>query len=146
MSNSAGPSLDEFAGAVALIRIGYKKLFAHRTENANLIETKDPAFSLGFEVGVDNSKSILVQLGVRLSMHDGEFECIVEGEFHLQGQFDVVDATDEVISAFINDVALMSLFPYLRQAISDLTYKTLESAITLPLLRRGDLQIIVKRD
>ncbi|WP_148060097.1 hypothetical protein [Rathayibacter sp. PhB152] len=49
------------------------------------------------------------------------------------------EPTTEVLFTFGNEVAIMALFPYLREAISSITSKVFNEPLLLPVLERGSL-------
>jgi hypothetical protein len=44
-----------------------------------------------------------------------------------------------VVELFANEVAVMTLFPYLREGIASISSKVFGSPITLPVAQRGQL-------
>ena len=46
----------------------------------------------------------------------------------------------KVMQAFVNGVAVMALVPYIRQSVSDVTLRVFGSALTMALVRRGEME------
>ncbi len=50
-----------------------------------------------------------------------------------------VDLADGVLLDFANNVGVMALIPYLRQAIADLSQRVIGEVVLMPIIPRGDL-------
>jgi hypothetical protein len=51
----------------------------------------------------------------------------------------VDDISEELMLEFANDVAVMALVPYIRQSVSDITQRVFDSALIMPMVKRGEL-------
>lgn len=64
----------------------------------------------------------------------GEIEVSVAAEYIVEDD-DPID--EHAVRAFGNEVAVMTLFPYVREAVSTLTARLWQKPITMPTLERG---------
>lgn len=82
------------------------------------------------------SKDFGVRAQVHLASESGEATAIVAATYAIEsgGQPD-----QQTLELFASEVALMALFPYLREGISNATTRVFGDPIWLPMLQRGDL-------
>lgn len=70
-------------------------------------------------------------------VNDGDRVVFAEGVVHFRSEGRVEWASPEVIRDFGTKVAVMTIYPYLRQLLEDLAGR-IRVGLTLPLLRQGD--------
>lgn len=122
-----------------LLSVDLHELSARRAEVEPSGDTKGLA---NVEVQYRTSPN---RFGVRLvaqGQHPaGEYRCSVAGEFELLDGF---EAEPRPLQLFTNEVAIMLLIPYLREAISSVTARVLGEAVQLPLVSRGEITVEVE--
>lgn len=153
MSTRSEPSgaVRDFAEKVNLSRLGCYELFAARgglrddgrREVVGPGQVGDLELDPQHEVGIHwdhDGHRFLVRLKTSLVGEAGEIRAGYQAEYELD---DVShgDVSAEVVAEYVNRVALMTLAPYLRQAIADLTLRTFEVSVTMGTLRPGDLNV-----
>lgn len=125
----------------ALRSIDHHELSARRTDAA----------SPEGEVTTDGKLNIEVQqrfaegeFGVRLRAHVvlpiGEATAVVAGEYELQNKFVPRRAA---VQMFMNEVAIMTVLPYVREAIASITTRVLGAPVYMPIVERGDITVDV---
>lgn len=107
------------------------------------------------EPGEDSSETIDSELGLsashRYDDHGIDFKCSatvddgqrrlhVEGIVHFRAESEVEWASPDVAREFGSKVAMMSIYPYLRQQMNDIGQRV-GLDFTLPILRQGDWEL-----
>lgn len=92
-------------------------------------------YTLGFERSADQER-FRVRLKVEIVAGFGDVTAEASAEYRRAG-FPVEDLTDAVLLEYANNVAVMALLPYLRQAIADMTQRVFGSPLLMPVLQRG---------
>lgn len=82
-----------------------------------------------------DSESFGFRLRGQIATQTGEAAVTVAVNYGYEGE----QPSERVLLAFGNEVAVMALFPYFREATSMITGKVLGDPILLPLLSRGQL-------
>lgn len=75
-----------------------------------------------------------IRLEAILQNSVGEARVSVSGEYTLSDQY---TPTKRDVLLFANEVAVMTIFPYLREGISDLTNRVFGEPVLLPIAPRG---------
>lgn len=78
-----------------------------------------------------------IRLNARLRNSTGEAVVSVAGEYSL----DDYAPTKRDVLLFANEVAVMTLFPYLREGVSELTNRVFGDAVLLPVAPRGAIAV-----
>lgn len=80
--------------------------------------------------------------GVRLLAEavfaNGRARACVAGEYELADGF---EPTDRACETYVNEVAVMTVYPYLREAMATTTGKVFGSSIHLPIVERGAIRV-----
>jgi hypothetical protein len=86
----------------------------------------------------EDDSGFRVRIRTEIDAHVGTIVVDVAAEYELTeavaSSFDPV-----VLTSFVNNVAVMTLFPYIRQAVADITLRVFGAALTMPVVRRGEL-------
>ena len=93
--------------------------------------------SLGVYWGVGEPR-MLVRLNVSVTCDAGAVRVGVQAEYQLDG-LSQDDVTPEVEEEYVNNVSVMTLVPYLREAVAAASLRTLDQPITLGVVQRGEL-------
>lgn len=97
-----------------------------------------PAYELSFSTS-EQKKAFRVRLRTTLELGDGEV--IVDGAIeYVLKESETSDYSQDVLLEFAQDVGLMALLPFVRQAIADLTQRVFGTALLMPVVRRGQFQ------
>lgn len=91
--------------------------------------------NLGVYWGGDGGRFV-VRLSAVLTSSVGDLRAGVQAEYLVEGvsKVDVLPVAEE---RFVNDVAVMMLVPFLREAVADVALRTMGRPVVLPLWRRG---------
>ncbi|WP_447943431.1 hypothetical protein [Microbacterium aurum] len=106
------------------------------------------------ELGDDSSADIGVQyrlsdedfgirLNARLRNPSGEASVSVSGEYALADGF---EPSKRDVLLFANEVAVMTIFPYLREALSDATNRVFREPVLLPVAPRGAIAFDIEAE
>jgi len=79
-----------------------------------------------------------VRVRTVLEATDANYEIDVVADYRSATPF---EASEEIRRDFIERVAIMAIWPYMRMAVSDLAARMKTEAITLGLFRVGDIQL-----
>lgn len=144
MSKLDDPSeaLKDLNPHVELMDVGCREIYCVRER----IEHPDdaPQFALQVELEeLDELKNkkfrgIQYELKMELETLNGKIRIVVDGSYRIpiaQGRSISVALAVE----YANHVALMTLLPYLRQALSDMSARVFKNQILMPVFQRGDI-------
>jgi len=84
-----------------------------------------------------------VRLRGTLNLPHGQAEALVAGEYDMPRD---LQPRGRALQLFVNEVAVMTLYPYLREAVASITSKVFGQPFHLPLTERGDLGLDVDDD
>lgn len=94
----------------------------------------DPRFEMRMQTRVDDG-----EVGVRVDLHVqtplGDIRVVAAADYLNEGP----NPSPEVEQRFATEVGAMAVFPYLRQAVSDLSQRVFGRALLMPLIKREDL-------
>lgn len=85
-----------------------------------------------------DADSFGVRLNAKIVIAIGEAEVSVAGEYTLA---DASALTDRSLQLFASEVAVMTVFPYLREAIASITGRVFQQPLHLPMIVRGQLTV-----
>ncbi|MGO3072189.1 MAG: hypothetical protein ACTIID_11625 [Brevibacterium linens] len=117
-------------------------------ESVEFHEVSARRFDSGSD-GEDGEISIEVQIregpggfGVRLiataEVAIGEAVVSVAGEYSMS---EGADPSSRTIKQFVNEVAVMTVLPYLREGMTTITAKVFGKALYIPIIPRGDIAV-----
>lgn len=81
-----------------------------------------------------------IKLSAKLTLPHGEAKVTVVGEYSLNEGF---TPERKAVQLFANEVAIMTVLPYLREGIATVTTKVFGSPVFFPLLQRGEISLDV---
>lgn len=127
----------ELSELVALLNLEAIRFFGLSAEvNEQQSEEKssdavDTAF--GARIRMDK-KSFGVRLRAELNAHEGRIVVDVAAEYVSEHEFEVPIG---IAFEYVNEVAVMQLLPFVREAALNLSVKVLDTKIVLPVTERG---------
>jgi len=87
------------------------------------------------------------QIGVRLrtdlTFEQGQITCDISAQYVAAHE---VDLTDQAFADFANNVGIMAILPYTREAVQSLSGRVFGRALLLPVIERGDIAFGVSDD
>jgi len=86
----------------------------------------------------------LVRLLATLGTNAGDLRVGVQGEYLAEG-LTRDDVSPDVEEEYVNRVAIMTLVPYVRQAIADLSARVFGNTLTLGVIRPGEIAFTSSR-
>lgn len=81
----------------------------------------------------------LIRLAVEVSIPVGQLRCEVGAAYKLNTNLDF-ELTPKVLIEYSNEVAVMTLLPFLRQHVADLSQRALGFPLLMPIMARGALR------
>lgn len=97
----------------------------------------DPSYTLGTMVA-NGGGSFLLRLRVDFSSEVGNFAAEAAAEYVVTSS-EPIELTEALLTEFANEVGIMVLLPYVRQAIADLTQRVFGQPLLMPQMQRGHL-------
>lgn len=140
------PEVIALVNAVDLESISFLELSAKRTDEEatqSLVDNEEsydvqPDFTLQFARDIDQQK-FRIRIKTVIQAQPGTVVIDAAAEYSLSN-LELEDITEELMLEFANRVALMSIVPYLRQGLADMTQRVFGVPLTMPLYRAGELQ------
>lgn len=129
------------------IEVEFYHLSAHVDESKTVRSHHEDASTDG-ESAREESAEIEIRTATRMAEFGVDYRChikvhlpdaelVVDGAILYQADAQI-EMSETVCKEFGDEVAIMSLFPYLRQAVGDLALR-IGRTVTLPLLERGQI-------
>lgn len=130
-------SLDELVSTVALVSVDFTEVNARRAsgEAPTTADTGPDGLSV---TATRRPDRIEVRCGIDHAEADATYRVVVQGTFQAQESFEIDDTT---MTAFVQQVGVMTLYPYLRETVRGLSAKIGARAVLLELLRPGQIQL-----
>ncbi len=130
----------EVISASRLRSIEYYEISARRYED-NL----EPDERMDGHVNIDVMQRVTetgfgIRLNARVIVPQGEASASVAAEYDLDEE---VSPKSRTLQLFANEVAVMSIFPYVREAISTCTARVFGRPLNLPVVERGEITMDV---
>lgn len=138
--------LRAFVPGVQLDDVAFAELHARRSLDGPAAEpgSTDPRYTLSVQTSDDADRFRLI-LSVDLALPEGDVHVTVVAEYTL-----TVPPTGPLSRAIVvqyaNEVGVMTMLPYLRQGIADLTQRVFGSALLMPVMPRGAISFPVPED
>lgn len=132
--------------AVDLESISFLELSAKRLDEEatqSLVDNDEaydvqPDFTLQFARDLDQQK-FRIRIKTVIQAQPGTVVIDAAADYSMS-DLELEDITEELMLEFANRVALMSIVPYLRQGLADMTQRVFGVPLTMPLYRSGELQ------
>ncbi|MDN5585878.1 MAG: hypothetical protein L0G69_04865 [Brevibacterium sp.] len=137
-------SLDErtldLVERVSLSDIHFLKTSAQRGDTPQ-DESESTKYSADFDMSIDvkdDLSAMRVCVKVQIELDVGEVETEI-ALVYSGTDGDLGDLPPELLENFVNKVAFMAAFPYLRAEVSALTSKVFGSPLNMPIITQGDI-------
>jgi len=91
----------------------------------------------------DDDAGFRARFRTDIDVHIGTVSTDVAVEY-LTGDVPASTISQDVLLDFVNHVAVMTTFPYIRQAVSDITQRVFGSALLLPMVQRGEIDFSLR--
>jgi hypothetical protein len=142
VSDSDVTEVKEIIAGSELRSIDFYEVSARRYDAATADETCSDEGTMNVEVQYrsDDDGCFGVRLRGTLNLPRGQAEAIVAGEYDMPAD---LHPRGRALQLFVNEVAVMTLYPYLREGIASITSKVFEKPFHLPLIERGELGLEV---
>lgn len=129
-------TLAELSLTVDLAEVGFDEVSARRTPEP---DAPDGVRARDLEVSATRSADrIVVRCVAERQTSDARYRVAVHGTFQAREAFDV---DHEVMTAFVEQIGVTSLYPYLREAMSGLSNRLGAAPVLLPLIQPGQIRL-----
>lgn len=132
--------LTELASTASLVDITFAEITARRIERDDPVDGVipiQPEFEARLQVREDDGLTIRYHLILNLSVIWGEARVHCVATYVLPSG--ILMPARQLLNEFANNVAVMAMVPYVRQALHDVTTKTWPLPILMPTMQRSDL-------
>lgn len=131
----------ELVEVVELVDVSFDRISAYRVSKESDEDSSDsfeiePEFGLAFH---EKDPGLGILLTFRAKTHRGNVEIDAFATYAVPEERRERLLNDNNVVDFANKVAIMTLVPYIRAAMSDITQRVFEESIVMPIIRRGDL-------
>ena len=93
----------------------------------------------------DDNAGFRIRIRTEIVLPDGGVTVDAAVEYSLRDDYRAADISQDLMLEFTNDVAVMQLLPFLRQAVADVTQRVFGAPLLMPMLQRGDMVFRVER-
>ena len=122
--------------ASELRSIEYYEMSAKRYDAPQeLADTQDGQLRIAIQQRSD-AESFGIRLNAALTMALGEANVSVAGEYALT---EGLELTTRAVQLFANEVGVMAVYPYLREAVASITGRVFNEPLHLQMISRGDI-------
>lgn len=130
---------------VELTELFFAELSARRRLDGSMPEqgSGEPRYTLQAQAGEDGRFRLI--LSTDLLLAEGEIRVSVLAEYAL-AESSASALTRRLIVEYANEVGVMTMLPYLRQGIADLTQRVLGATLLMPVMPRGALTFPLPTD
>lgn len=133
--------IQELIASSTLTSIEVHELSARRHESPDeALEADKADAQISIQHRLDG-ESFGIRMVCEVKLRVGEVRVMTSGEYALTGGF---VPTQRDIQLFGNEVAVMTVFPYLRENVSDITSRVFGNPLLLPIAERGQLAFEVE--
>lgn len=87
----------------------------------------------------DDDRGFRIRVRTEIDVSIGSIVVDVSADYELS-TISARSIDQAVLQDFVNGVAVMALVPYIRQSVSDITLRVFGSALTMALVRRGEME------
>ena len=137
-------SIEDAIASLSLLKVSFYEQSAKREEinpgQMTIVPTGDADANIDIELGYRTSESG-IDYRCQLSVAFEGANIRVDAAASYRSK-ESVELSDEIIADFGDNVAIMMLLPYVRQAVSDLGSR-IGYEMTLPIIQRGELRLDV---
>lgn len=134
-------ALNQLVQVAELQTVAFEELSARRTSGDDVSEP--PTFDLGVDVEPAESsdgewRHVRYTLRVRFEAPSGEATVAPMAVYRIPADRSDLLAPQNVMD-YANEVAVMTLIPYARSALSDLSTRVLDEHVLMPVFQRGEV-------
>jgi hypothetical protein len=104
----------------------------------------DPKYTLNVDIRGDKV-GFRVRFLTEITTPIGEIACGVLAEYE-HPEVVLRQESGDALAEFVNGVALMHILPYARQGIADLTQRTFDAPLLMPIIQRGEMSFAMGID
>ncbi|AMB59181.1 hypothetical protein [Microterricola viridarii] len=133
-------TLETMVAALNLEDVKFYELSCKLAEATPVAETQEPAeVAIVWGVRLRHAER---EFGVRLKVEVSSPECRIVTDIAAEYvSQEVLILARDTVSEFVNGVALMQLFPFIRESVMTASTRVLGQPILLPVFQRGELTL-----
>lgn len=138
------PGLVTLVGAASLREVSFVELSARRNDIKSDGVQVFPSWSLGVKVqDEDEPHWLKIALRVEIDSEPGTIRAEAGASYEVSAEGAEALADQKTVVDFGNQVAVMTLIPYLRYGIADITMRIFGAPMLMPVIERGTLHFDV---
>lgn len=124
---------------VTLASIDYYEVSASRLDDGQEVETDgSDNLSISVQYRGDEETSFGLRLLAEVVLPHGRARACVAAEYKFDDGF---AADHRSCQVYVNEVGVMTLYPYLREAMATTTGRVFDEPLHLPVIQRGDVAL-----
>lgn len=129
---------------VAILELSAGRTDLYQSNDALMASFEDNDYDADMDFGValdfddEDSKRFRVRLQTEIESDPGIIRAILAAEYELD-TFKPRDLNEDVMLEFVNKVAVMTLLPYVRQTVADISQRVFTYPLTMPLFKAGKI-------
>ncbi|MBH0009987.1 hypothetical protein [Salinibacterium sp. SWN1162] len=137
MTEDLREQVSELLASGELIDVRFLSFSAALREGEPLDEDSDE-IDKDMQVMVGGSPGIIeIRVDFNVTTAEADYAVVAATQFHYDE--DEFDVSEEVGKTFAETVGVMAIFPYIREGLQSMSLRLRQEAITLPLLRNGQV-------
>lgn len=126
--------------AVELSEVGFNELAAKRWESLEDTVQSAPSFSFAIQFAEPPAKAFKIVLRCQLQTEVGEVAVEPFAVYSCSEVAESIGLDDNLVTHFANEVAVMTLLPFVRQSIADVTQRVFDETLLMPVVARGQVE------
>ena len=134
-------SIEQLVEDVQIAAINFYEVSAVRTDDPGDPEGEAdvaPSYLLDTSTSEDGA-GFRVRIRTEIDVAFGHI--VVDlGAIYELNSLSALDISPETLIDFVNGISIMTLVPYNRQAIADITQRVFGASLTMPMIKRGELE------
>lgn len=131
---------------ITLLNIGFAELAAAQRPSDGVEPNSEatPTYSMDFN-GRPDDKGFRIGLRTEIEFDRGSVIAHVTAEYQLN-ELLLSDVEQATRVEFMNKVALMTILPFTRQAIADITLRVFSAALLMPIIKQGEMNFAMAEE
>lgn len=103
-----------------------------------------PIYNL-ITASTDDQMGFQLRITTKLTLDVGEISCDIASRYKLKEKIQE-ELDNELLVEYANEVALMTLIPFIRQHIADISQRVLGFPLLMPVMQRGQIKFAPNKE
>lgn len=135
-SNEDLALVHELIAQVRLVSMDTYELSARRSEPMGSLPAGEGSISVDVASHIE-ARTFGFRITANIALPLGEVVASIAGEYELTGE---TEPSRRTVQLFGNEVAIMTIYPYVREAVSTITGKVFGEPLFMPVTERGQIR------